>query len=341
MSKMLFRLFSLALLPAFMQAFAQQSLFQSASGDNTIFLPTTTGVLSYNLGTDQARFDFNYDFFAPRAATSPWSFGGGGGGTVKKGTGTIVNKSAPANGAFGEVGVALRFSRNNEDQLNECVKASADPNGGESIKPGSPSLIRLKTICHAKNGQFLLGQFHYGYSEFYNLVSTKLPLPDPTKVTFSEYRGTIALNLLRTTIPADWRIGTAYVLGSANNLSDLKQQSYQSQVISSTSSGQAVLSSSPKDVYVGAYSTHTGQQINVDVVFQPTLLKHQFAADGLFRSDLGGGPKVRYASPGLGIFFFAKGKPIVPVAGVTYTYRAGNNQLAISTGWSFGGAATQ
>lgn len=308
MSKVFVRLLASSWLLASVHAFSQQSLFQSASGDSTVFLPNTSGVLSYNLGSDQARFDFNYDFFDRKAGTSPWSLGGGLGGTVKKGTGTIVNKSAPANGGFGEFGAAWRFSgakdaQEKKERLNACVRASADPNDGESVKPGSASQKRLSALCHAQNGQYLLGQFHYGYSDFNNLMSAALPLANPTKITFGEYKGTVALNMLRTTNVADWRIGVAYVLGSANNISDLKAQSYQSQTISTTATGQNVLSSSSKDVYVGQYKTHTQHDINADVVFQPSFIKHQFAVDALLRSDFGGGTGVRYASPGLGVFF--------------------------------------
>jgi hypothetical protein len=315
-------------------AIAQQSLFDSASGDSTIYLPQTAGVLSYNLGSDQARFDLQHDM-APNGkgdGKSPLlSIGGGIGATIKSGSGNVINKSAPANGGFAEGGVAIRFAR--QQELAGCVQGSLATNGGHSVQPGQGN----PQACHQRNGQFLLTQFHYGRSQFYSLASASTPVPSPTTIVFDQYRGTLAYNRLWTETSLDIRLGLAYVTGTANNLSSLTAETYQPQTITSSSSGQSVLSPSSESVYVGAYKTHIAQQIHADAVFQPAMLDYHFAIDLLFRSDLAGGTGVRYESPGVGVYFFANGKPVVPVCGLAYTYRAGNNQLAITAGWTFGG----
>jgi hypothetical protein len=204
-----------------------------------------------------------------------------------------------------------------------------------SVQPGDPH------HCHARNGQFFVGQFHYGRTQFYNLGSATAPVPSPTQINFNQFQGTAALNMLRTNDWFDLRVGAAYVTGTSNNLADLTQETYQPQVTTTTSTGQSILSGASKSVYVGAYKTHIAQDVNVDFVVQPNATKGQVAFDAMLRSDFGGGSGVRYASPGIGAFFFAAGKPIVPVVGVSYTYRAGNNQVAISAGWSFGGVSTK
>jgi len=318
----------LLLAPLTVRATAQQSLFQSASGDSAIYLRNTGGALSYNLASDAARFDMLWD----RGNQS--AFGGGVGGTVKNGGGAIINKSAPATGAFGEGGWMWRFKEENKDKIVTCIHEAQKQKPDGSVQPGQGDI----KSCHESNAQLVMFQFHYGRTQFYNLSNSTPPVPAPTKLDFDEFRGTVAANFLRNYGWGDTRYGIAYVTGTSNNLADLTQDTYQAQVTTTTTTGESLLNPSSESVYVGAYKTHIAQEINADVVLQPNKLVNEFALDLMLRSDMGGGPGVRYASPGIGVYFFAKGKPVVPVCGLAYSYRAGNNQLAITAGWTFGGA---
>ena len=307
------------------RAVAQQSLFQSSNTDTAIFLPGGAGVASYNLGSDTARFDFERD------TGGNYAFGGGIGGTVKAGTGSLINSSSPANGGFAEGGGIIRFP---PKLPRQCTV----------VKDDDPDLTvvgarKLPAACDRTFFRYLVLQFHYGRSEFYNLPSSSALLVTPAKIDFDNLRGTAAFNFLLNRKTATFHLGAAYVPQSANNQSDLKQQTYQTETIITSSGTQTTLSQQPKSVYVGDYKTHLGHMLNGDFVVQPKAFAYQLGFDVMFRSDLGGGPGVRFYSPGLGAYFFKKGSPVVPVAGIAYAYKMGKSDVSIVAGWTFGGTA--
>lgn len=312
-------------------ASGQQGLFQSASGDSSLYLSGQSGVVSYNLGSSAARFDFLRD------TGGSFAFGGGAGGTVKADAATLINKNSPAPGGFVEGGLmTLRRSleRGGGSTNNPCSFVN---NNDPDITQSGPVRTTAGDCTPNNYLQYVVFQFHYGRSQFYTLPSASEPVPIPTQVNFNQLRGTIAYNGLYKTDPIDLRFGVAYVPGSSNNISDLTQETYQQQVITPGKGGQSILSPSSKTVYVGAYKGYTSQGINADLVFQPSWSHYELGVDVLLRSDLGGGETIRYGSPGIGLYFFKKGSPVVPVGGIAYSYKSGNSQVAISAGWTFGG----
>lgn len=313
-------------------AHAQQNVFQSASSDSSIFLSAGAGVASYNLGDSTARFDLLHD------SGGSIAFGGGAGGTIKASAANVLNKNAPAPGGFVEGGVVLRPPRNNKDAEGKpCWYV--ENNAPDLSKTGPTATTRGK--CSDKRYlQYGIVQFRYGRTQFYTLPAASLPLASPTQVNFNQFRGTLAYNSLLKTQSVDYRFGLAYVPGSANNLTNLTEETYQSQVISSTSTGQSTLTPASNTVYVGSYQTHVAEGVNADFVIQPGgVLHYELGLDILLRSDLGGGAGTRYANPGLGLYFFKAKAPVIPVAGIAYTYQSGTSQIALEVAWTFGGTS--
>jgi hypothetical protein len=319
---------------------AQQSLFQTSDGDSSIFLSGGVGVASYNFGSSTARFDLARDPGSMGNRHDLTAWGVGAGGTVKSGSASWLNNNSPAPGGFAEGAWFLKQlkAKNAGDGIEQCANLLNPKNAG----PAS-----VQSQC-GKNGQSpkargglvadeLVFQFHYERTQFYLLSSATTPTPPPTKTNFDQFRSTVAYNQTYTAPLIDIRLGLAYTPGTQNNLSQLTQETYQSQSITSTSSGQTILSPPSKTVYVGNYQAFFSHPVNFDAVFQPKALNYYVGFDLLERSELGGGSSNRYVSPGIGMFFFKKGSPIVPVGGVTYSYKQGKSNISIGAGWSFGG----
>jgi hypothetical protein len=347
-------------------AVAQQSVFESGNGDSSVFLSGKAGLISYNLGDSTARLGLVHDAGAANYF-GHLAYGFGAGGTVDSNVANVLNKNATAPGGFVETAVEWKSlfakpagfgqvqspkilnpkhdaDKNGEpdpgtDPKNK-IRCDDPPCGGPAAvstydPTQDPAHVYLPDLGLSTDG--LIFQFHYGRTQFYLLPSAANPVATPTKTNFDQFRGTIAYNQLRHYNSADWTLGIAVVPGSSNNLSSLVQETYQAQTLTGTTGGQTVLSGKSETVYVGKYSQFLSIPINGDVVYQPKFFQYLLGFDAMVRSELGGGSTNRYFSPGFGAYFYKSGSPVVPLGGVTYSYKKGQSEIALVIGWTFGG----
>ena len=323
---------------------AQQSLFQTSTGDSSIFLSGRAGLASYNLGDSTARFDLARDpGNSGHKAYLAW--GAGAGGTVKASAASVLNQNAPAPGGFVEGSLFIKQLAADfaGDGIKQCdTELNPDPKkhrdeGPAEVQRDCGGQTGTKTSSRILQADFLAVQFRYGRTQFYLLPSATPPVPAPTQTNFDQFTATIAYNSTYTFQPVDIRLGLAYGPGTANNLASLTQETYQSQVTTTSGSGQSILNAPSKSVYVGAYQSFTSHPINFDLVLQPKTFGYLVGVDVLARSELGGGSKNRYLSPGVGLFFFKTKSPVVPVGGIAFSYKQGKSNVALSAGWTFGG----
>ena len=335
--------FVLAALPVALPA--QQNVFESGNGDGSLFLSGRASVVSYNLGDSTARLGYVHDA-GQQNYFHHLAYGLGAGGTVDNKLAALINKNSPAPGGFAEGALLFKtlFAKpagqgipQSDTVLNPAPPKCATP-PCPTAPPPPPAHTYDRDTGLSTDGLIL--QFHYARTQFYLLPTAATPIATPAKTNFDQFRATIAYNQLRHYANGDWTIGLAAQPGTANNLSTLTQDTYQTQVVTTTSSTQSILASKSQTVYVGAYSTYLSFPINADLVFQPKLFNFLIGFDALLRSELGGGPTNRFASPGVGAYFFRSGSPVVPVGGVTFCYKQGKSQIAVVVGWTFGGTST-
>jgi hypothetical protein len=331
-------------------AVGQQSVFESGNGDSSIFLSGKTGLLSYNLGDSTARFGFTHDAGSENpvkvGGVGRMAYGLGAGGTVDSNAAALVNKNSSAPGGFAEgallfkplfaksAGAGIQQSKAPLNGVDKCK----DPQDPECSAPG-PAAVQANNYFPdpGLSTDGLAVQFHYGRTQFYLLPSATSPVASPSKTNFDQYRGTVAYNQVRHYQICDLRIGVAFAPGTSNNLSNLTQETYQPQVVTITSTGQSLLSGKSETVYIGSFTPFLSLPIDADLVFQPMQFKHLIGFDLFLRSELGGGASNRYGGPGLGIYFFKSGSPVIPLGGVAYSYKNGQSQVAVVIGWTFGG----
>ncbi len=297
---------------------AQQSLFESSSGETAIFLSSEpapgklsqsggdAGVILYNMAASTVRFGYLHQRSGPR----PLGLGGEISGTLKDGSSTILHNNATAPGASIRAGLTKSLT---------TVDASKVTKTGE---------FKCSLCAH-----WLVAQLRVDVSQFYTVPSSVPPFPTPQKRTFTGVQSKVGYNQLWKSSYADWLLGTTIGIGRLNNTDSLKSAQFTDNVITNTSTDQLILNQGSKTTYIGKYNQGVGIPVNADAILFPGALRGMVGVDIFLRSNVGAVD--RYASPGLGIFVAKKGQPARPIGGLTVSYRDGKGQASLVVGWSF------
>jgi hypothetical protein len=299
-------------------AAAQQSLFESSSGETAIFLSSQpapgklspsggdAGVVLYNMAASTVRFGYLHE----RSGSRPLGLGGELSGTLKDGSSTILHNNATAPGA--SIRVALTKSLT-------AIDASKVTKTGD---------FKCSLCAH-----WLVAQFRVDVSQFYTVPSSAPPFPMPKKRTFNGIQGKIGYNQLWKSSHADWLLGATIGIGRQNNTDALKSAQFTDNMITNTSTDQLILNQGSKTTYIGKYDEYIGAPINADAIVFPGALRGMVGFDLFVRSNVATAD--RYGSPGLGVFVAKKGQPARPIGGLTVAYRDGKGQASLVVGWSF------
>lgn len=295
---------------------AQQSLFQSTSGDTSIFLDgRENGTVLFNFGASKATFGYLHEF-----SGRSWGFGGDLIGAAQGGVVSLVKNGVPQESLGGDL------------SFHKSVIFSNPPKASEVTKSGSFSC----TFC----SDWLTIQAGYQRSQLNTVPSLTTPIPLPQQHGFDAYTAQIAYDQLwksvHSLLAGDYLLGVSLGVSRTNNTTTptpLPTVQVSSQIVTATGpTQQQTVSQSTKTVYVGDYTKYIGAPVNADAIWYPMDLKGHIGFDLFERSNIG--EAFRYVSPGVGIFVSTK-DPARPTGGLTVGYQNHKAQVALVTGWSF------
>jgi hypothetical protein len=295
-------------------ATAQQSLYQSTSGDSAIFLNGEAGVLLFNLGASKGTLGYQH-----QVSGTGWGFGGDLTGAAQGGVVSLIKNSIPQTSLGGDI----VFNK------SSLFYKPPPPPG-----PGSGTDLPC-TFC----GDWLVLDFGYQRAQLYNISSLTPPVPSPQQHNFDGYTGTLAYNQLRKKksgpMSGDYLLGLSAGISRANDTSSLTTtvQFGSQQPLASASGPPLVVSGTTKSAYVGAYEKYIGVPVNADAIWYPDALKGRFGLDLFERSNAG--QAYRFISPGFGLFIAQDKNPSRPIGGITISYKDHRGQLTLVTGWTF------
>jgi len=291
---------------------AQQSLFEGANGDTSVFLEQVGGVALANIGKSNVRLGYLHDI-----TTNKWAYGLDVIANITDTTATVLNNNAQAAGA------GIHASAIRRGLFAKRLDAGKlGPNSG------------TKAECsHGLCSDWLVFQGRYDRTQFNTLQNTTPPLQNSVKRSFNGYSGRLAYNQLRKTAKNDFLLGISIGLGQFNNLDSLTTTQFTTNTITTVGSTQYISSQGAKTTYVGAYQVYTGVPINADAIWYPGVLGGAVAFDLFVRSNVV--PTDRFGSPGIGLFLNKLGQPSRPLGGIAVDYRQGKGQISLVVGWKF------
>lgn len=291
---------------------AQQSLFESQTGDTSIFLNGTAGVISANIGKSAVRFGYLHQ---PTGQRDGWGFDLAG--TLQGDTATLLRTNRPAPGA------EIRTAYIRRNLVSSAPKATDVPKNAGSVEP----------CPHGLCDDWLVIQGGYKRARFYTIDTGVDPLPQPVKRDFDGWVARVAYNQLRKTARNDFLLGVSAGIARADNTDNLSTVQVTDQIVSSANGIERLSASNAVTAYTGVYRTYIGVPISADAIWFPGVFTGRVGIDIFLRADIG--QANRYGSPGIGLFFSRPGQPARPVGGLSVSYRSGNAQAALIVGWSF------
>jgi len=319
-----FRLTSvfLMVLVSLSTAYGQQSLFESSSGDTSIFLTglsgtgsvaplkggSYAGVVLYNTSNSTLKLGYLHDI-----TTQPYAWGFDVSGPLTDSSASIWQ------GNTGAPGVSIRTG--SVWKLTHLDASKLDASSGNTY--------RCSTLC----SQWLVAQLRYNHATFYTLPSSTPPFPSPVKRSFDGVEGHVGYNLLSKIGGADWLIGALLGIGRSNNTDSLTATKLTDNKITVIGTDQYILANASKNAFIGNYQEYLSVPLNVDVIAFPHSLRGMVGVDIFLRSNLSS--TNRYGSPGAGVFISKAGEPARPLGGITAAYRDGKGQVSLVVGWTF------
>ncbi|MDP9053067.1 MAG: hypothetical protein M3N93_02000 [Acidobacteriota bacterium] len=305
--------------------FAQQSLYQDASGGTSIYLSDQAGIASFNFGNSKVQAGIRKSI----DREDNWRLGAEIFATAQNGIAGIIRNGIPQTGVGGDV--VLTWAPSNQS--------------GKLPGPANPG---VGTIPCRLCGYWAPIDFSYQRSTLNTLPAATPPLTVQNH-NFDQYALRIGLNALIKTSRSDFLLGLIAGAERRNNTDDLKTVQVSTEILQTLQNSQVTtLSQNPKSAYLGPYVKYIAAPVNFDAIWypftnrlikptsqdpQPNAGKNHFAIDIFERSNVG--QRDRYIAPGLGVFVTRPGQPARPVGGVTVTYKSGKAQLALVTGWTF------
>ncbi len=302
---------------------AQQSLFQDAKGDTSIYLGDERGVAAVNFGASKISAGWTRNL----NRIDSWRFGFEITGTAQSGVASVVKNGAAQTGMGGDINfIWLPFH------------------------PTPPAAPGTSAIPCSYCGHWVVFDFGYLRSSL-DTVSGAQPLQAPQNHNFDSYTGRVAFNTLIKTESSDFLLGLVAGVSRQNNTDELKTVQVSTDVIQLLQNNQELtLVQNSKAAYLGNYVKYIGVPINADLIWypwtnkltpstpgnpQPNSTKVRFGFDLFERANVGELSAYRYIAPGIGAFITKPGEPAHPIGGVTVSYKSGKAQVALVTGWIF------
>lgn len=278
---------------------AQQSAFQSADGQTSIYLDQPAAIL--NLGDSKASYGYT-----DRHSEQPkyWGF-------------EVFAKASS--------GVTNLFS-------SDKPKI---PEGGGDFTFGFHDPFRLSSDRGKFVDDWIL--VDGGYSRSYFYVSSLAGPVDQANRYFDRFRTVVVYNGL---VNGWFLFGIAGGAERRNNLTDLKQVTFQTILAQAPSPSDATIVKSQSGFF-GNYRQYIAAPVYTDLLFmlppkkpfQIPGLNNQIGIDAFTRSDLAA--TNRSSDGGVGIFLTQKGAPTKVVGGVSASWNGGKVQVAVVAGFNF------
>jgi hypothetical protein len=284
-----------------LEAWAQQSGFQSGDGRTSIYLNKTAAILNFT----ETKFSFGYTRLAS-ADNRFWGFQ-----------------------AFAQASTGITTLL--EDKIEV-------PQGGGNFSFGDRHLLSRKPLEPQTKvaDDWLLLDVGYGRSSPF--VETPPGAATGSNRPFDQYHALAVYNALFRPMAADVLVGFAAGVERRNNLGDLTPATFQTTLVPAAA-GSVNSIQQTQTGFAGNYLTYVAAPVYTDILAvlpQPVKrfgLNSQIGIDGFTRSDLAASH--RSGDGGIGIFLVQDKKPTQVQGGISASWNGGKVRVAVVAGLNF------